>query len=159
MAAHEALGKSDEWYTPPYVFKALDVFFDLDVAHPGHEVVDWVPAMNIITSGSLAASWGHCFVWMNPPFGGRNGIRPWLSKFMAHGDGVSLAPDRTSAEWWQYAASQADMVLFVSGKIKFLRPDGTTGKQPSVGTTLFAKGANGVRALSNAHRNGLGLVR
>lgn len=32
--SHERRGKSDEWYTPKYVFDALGVVFDLDVAHP-----------------------------------------------------------------------------------------------------------------------------
>jgi hypothetical protein len=38
---------------------------------------------------------------MNPPFGGRNGLAPWLDKFFANGNGIALTPDRTSAPWWQ----------------------------------------------------------
>ena len=44
------------------------------------------------------------------------------------------------------------------GKIKFERPDGTVGKSPSTGTTLFAKGPEGVAALQNAYSNGLGML-
>lgn len=32
--SHEAAGKSDEWYTPKYIFDALNTWFDLDVAAP-----------------------------------------------------------------------------------------------------------------------------
>lgn len=34
MSAWENAGESDEWYTPRYVFDALGVTFDLDVAAP-----------------------------------------------------------------------------------------------------------------------------
>lgn len=34
MAAYEAYGKSDEWYTPRYIFDAIGIRFDLDVAAP-----------------------------------------------------------------------------------------------------------------------------
>ena len=30
---------SDEWYTPKYVFDALEEEFDLDVASPGKDIV------------------------------------------------------------------------------------------------------------------------
>lgn len=34
MAAYEAAGETDEWYTPRYIFDALGETFDLDVACP-----------------------------------------------------------------------------------------------------------------------------
>ena len=106
---------------------------------------------------SLTYPWDG-FIWMNPPFGGRNGLVPWLDKFFAHGNGIALTPDRTSAPWWQDAARRCDALLLVAGKVKFLRPDGTQGRSPSNGTTLFAVGAKGVKALQRAQENNLGLV-
>src|SRR5690554_3391996 len=94
-------GASDEWYTPAYIFDAMGARFDLDVAHPNGRTTH-VPAGRFYWSASLDLDWSG-FVWMNPPFGGRNGIVPWLEKFIIHGNGVALTPDRTSAEWWQYA--------------------------------------------------------
>ena len=35
MAAHERPAKSDEWYTPPYVFDAMGARFDMAVAQIG----------------------------------------------------------------------------------------------------------------------------
>lgn len=106
MAAHElSVGTSDEYYTPRYVFDALGVWFDLDVAHPG------------------ADRWP---TWAAP--------------------------------WWQAHAKQADLIMFVAEKIKFHRPDGSVAKQPGTGTTLWARGVNGVEALLNAERAGLGLT-
>ena len=75
---------------------------------------------------------------------------PWLDKFFAHSHGIALTPDRTSATWWQDAARKADATLFIHGKVKFERPDGSVGKAPSNGTTLFAAGERGVAALRRA---------
>lgn len=158
MALHEqSVGATDEWYTPPHVFEAMDVVFDLDVSSPRVPCPadDWCCAG--ICADSLTQPW-RGFVWMNAPFGGRNGLAPWLRKFFDHGDGVALVPDRTSAPWWQDYAPQADAMLFVRRKLRFLRPDGSEGKSPAQGTTLFAAGARGVQALNNAHRAGLGLI-
>lgn len=158
MALHEqATGATDEWYTPPHVFEAMAVRFDLDVSHPGLDVVDWIPADRIIEAGSLSRDWSG-FVWMNAPFGGRNGLLPWLEKFFQHGNGVALVPDRTSAPWWQAYARRADLLLFVSPKLKFIGRDGKLGASPAQGTTLMAVGERGRHALENATRAGLGLL-
>jgi hypothetical protein len=70
LGTHEQ-SVTDEWYTPPYIFDALEEIFDVDVAHPGAHVVDWVPAKQLITHDSLKVDW-HGFIWMNAPFGPRN---------------------------------------------------------------------------------------
>lgn len=156
MSAWETPGRSDEWYTPKYVFDALGCMFDLDVAAP-FDGPKHVPCQNWLAFSSLEREWNG-FVWMNPPFGGRNGLELWLDKFFAHGNGVALTPDRTSAPWWQKAAGRADAMLFVSGKIKFERPDGSIGKQPGNGTALWAAGTGGCVALLRAQKAGLGVA-
>lgn len=158
MSAYEqSAGASDEWYTPPYVFDALGVEFDLDVAHPGLDVVDWIPAAQVYTSEALQRVWfGE--IWMNAPFGRRNGLEPWLDKFFSHGRGIALTPDRTSAPWWQRYAAHATLVLFVSPKVKFIRPDGSRGEQPGTGTTLLGIGPVAENALVRADMLGLGVV-
>lgn len=152
MSAHEAPGKSDEWYTPKYVFDALGVKFSVDVAAPVDLTHVTTPANRFIHANSLEKPWDG-LVWMNPPFGKRNGLQPWLSKFFEHGQGIALTPDRTSAPWWNWAANRADGVLFVGHKIKFVKPDGTLGKQPGTGTCLWAAGDYAVTTL---RRCGLG---
>lgn len=155
--SHESNGKSDEWYTPKYIFDALECNFDLDVASPKDRTHTNVPASNFITGESLKIKYDG-FIWMNPPFGGRNGIMPWAEKFIKHADGIILTPDRTSTEWWQYLARKTDAVLFIQGKVKFIRYDGSIGAQSSNGTTLFAMGEEGMKALKKAHKNKLGIV-
>lgn len=169
MAKHEqCTGATDEWYTPPHVFQKLGAVYDDDVASPGGHVTPWIPAKRFITRDSLTTKW-HGFVWMNSPFGGRNGLVPWLEKFFEHGDGIALVPDRTSAPWWQQFAPQADLALFVGRKIRFIGGEeaaqlglvdkaGDPGKSPAQGTTLLASGQKAVEALQRAATAGLGAL-
>ena len=156
MALHEqCMGATDEWYTPAYVFEAMGCRFDVDVASPGRHVTPWIPAEHFVVSCSLGTPW-EGFAWMNPPFGGRNGLVPWLEKFFAHRHGIALVPDRTSAPWWQEYAPKADLVLAVAKKIKFIGVDGQPGKSPAQGTTLLAAGQDAIDALERASARGLG---
>jgi len=157
MAQHESQGLSDEWYTPKHVFDALGCFFDMDVAAPVDLTHVCTPAILFIKSDSLNKKWKG-FVWCNPPFGGRNSKALWLDKMSDHGNGICLTPDRSSAPWWQKAAKECDALLMISGKIKFLKPDGTLGISPSTGTTLFAYGEKAVIALNHAANNKLGIA-
>lgn len=158
MALHEqCVGATDEWYTPPHVFDALGCQFDIDVASPGQQITPWLPAKRFITVDSLSEKWMG-FVWMNAPFGGRNGLVPWLRKFFAHGNGIALTPDRTSAPWWQEFAPQADLIMFVAPKLKFIGQDGQPGASPAQGTSLMAIGRDGCHALHQANANDLGVL-
>jgi phage N-6-adenine-methyltransferase len=149
-----AIGDSDDWYTPKYIFDALEATFALDVAAP-EEGPKHVPCDRWYWKDGLTLPW-EGFVWMNPPYGGRNGLVPWLDKFADHGNGIALVPDRTSAPWWQDLADWAEEVFFVKGKIKFIRPDGSEGKQPSNGTTLVGLGQYASIAFEAAEFNDLG---
>lgn len=151
MAHWESLGESDEWYTPKYIFDALDCCFDLDVASP-ETGPKYVPAKKLVSSDSLVVPWVG-FVWMNPTFGGRNGLVPWLAKFTEHRNGIALVPDRTSAPWFQSYARRMDAILFLP-KVKFERPDGSVGKSPSCGTVLMGIGPSAVCSLEKAQNLG-----
>lgn len=152
-----SIGATDEWYTPRYIFDALGCKFDLDVAAPidgarHAQTYNWYHRID----NGLRKRW-HGFVWMNPPFGGRNGLVPWLDKFFRHGNGIALTPDRTSAPWWQDAANKADAMLLLRGKTRFERPDGSIGKSPGDGVTLWAAGIRAASILSQ-HGHKLGTV-
>jgi len=155
MAAYEAAGESDEWYTPRYIFDALGMRFSLDVAAPPagprHVPADswYTPKQN-----GLVQPW-FGVVWMNPPFGHMRHKRAWLRRFFDHGNGVALVPDRTSAPWFQEFAPLADAICWVAPKIKFERPDGTRGESPGTGTALLAAGPVAAAALDCC---GLGMI-
>jgi hypothetical protein len=165
VSAWEALGQSDEWYTPREVFDALGCRFDMDVAAP-MLLPSWIGERLNCTNprggrrwlwkDSLSTEWNG-FVWMNPPFGGRNGLVPWLDKFFEHGNGIALTPDRTSAPWFREAWPKAGAVLFTR-KLRFIRPDGTEGKPPSTGTALWASGPRAVNALHIAAAKDFGIL-
>lgn len=155
MAEHEpCVGASDEWYTPPEIFQALGLVFDLDPCSPGPG--HWVPAHRVYTrtDDGLARPWfGRVFV--NPPFGGRHGHLPWIKKFLEHGDGIAIVRAYTSAGWFHDLALSAETMLFPRGKTKFIRPDGTPGSQPGHGVVLLGMGGPCNRALQASR---LGLV-
>jgi len=154
MALHEqCVGATDEWYTPKYIFDALGCTFDVDVASPDPPP-PWVTALSFITSDSLREEWKG-FVWMNPPFGGRNALTPWLGKFLHHRDGICLVPDRTSEPWWRRYALQMDLVLFVAPKIKFIDRHGRPGCSPAQGTCLMSLGPRGSQALQRSQLGSL----
>ncbi len=142
---------SDEWYTPAYVFDALGVQFDLDVASP--EGGSNCPCQNFYFEDGEKKNWSG-FVWMNPPYGHQSTKRIWLDRFFDHGNGIALMPDRTSAPWWQEYAPRSDLVLFMTPKIKFEKPDGSLGESPSNGTCLFGVGAKACEALVRASHLG-----
>jgi hypothetical protein len=154
MAEHEpCIGETDEWYTPPEIFAALGERFDLDPCSPGPG--HWVPADRIYTKADdgLAQPW-EGFVFMNPPFGGRNGHVPWLMSFLEHGNGIAIVRAYTSSEWFHEYAVRADIMLFPRGKTKFVRPDGSIGKSPGHGVVLLGMGS---RAMAALQRSNLGL--
>lgn len=137
MAEHEKNGLTDDWYTPPEIFDKLACQFDLDPCAGGG---DFVPADSKIYHNGLDERW-HGNVWLNPPFGGRNEIRPWLEKFIIHGNGIALVPNRTATDWFQEWANSCEVLLFLQGKLKFIRPDGSVGKSPGYGNVLGSIGS------------------
>lgn len=152
---HEtAIGSSDDWYTPREILTALRLQFDLDPCSPGS--THWVPAHYVYTAkhDGLAQPW-FGLVFMNPPFGGRNGHVPWLEKFLAHGNGIAIVRAYTSSGWWHDTMPRAQMLCFPRGKTQFIRPDGSVGKAPGHGVALIGMGDVSCSALA---ASGLGMV-
>lgn len=152
---HEkSTGKTDEWYTPKDLLQAIGQVYDLDPCSPGRNKCN-VTTLNVYTiwDNGLTQDW-EGFVFMNPPFGGRNSHIPWLVKFLKHGDGIAIVRAYTSAAWFHDYAIKADAMLFPRGKTKFVRPDGTVGKAPGHGIVLLAMGERAKIALKTS---GLGL--
>jgi len=154
MAEHEpSIGASSDWYTPPEIFKALDLVFDLDPCSPGPG--HWVPARKIYVErdDGLRQPWSG-MVFMNPPFGGRNGHVPWLVKFFDHANGIAIVRAYTSSGWFHaHIVPRAELLLFPKGKTKFVRPDGSVGKAPGHGVVLIGMGDVACTAL---RKSGLG---
>lgn len=156
MAEHEpSIGGSDEWFTPREIFDALGLTFDLDPCSPNppspYCSVPTLRSYTVVDDG-LQQPWSG-LVFMNPPFGGRNGHVPWLEKFLRHGHGIAIVRAYTSSAWFHDHAVKADTKLFPRGKTKFIRPDGSIGKAPGHGVVLLGMGSVADDAL---RRSGLG---
>lgn len=111
-----------------------------------------MPADRVYTKqdDGMTQPWSGC-VFMNPPFGGRNGHVPWLKRFLMHGDGIAIVRAYTSSRWFHDWAVQADALLFPRGKTKFIRPDGSIGKAPGHGVVLLGAGMSACVALKSSH--------
>ena len=125
---------SDECYTPRWVFDAMGLRFDLDVAAPRGG--PWrVPVRRYYTEDDdgLAKPW-EGLVWCNPPF---SKFRPWVEKWAQHPTGVLMgtyAPERYATV---NQLGAADAVAFIS--VKFEKPDGTLIK-PRHGVAVAFRG-------------------
>lgn len=153
---HERAGGPTEWYTPPLVFEALAMAFDLDPCSPGPLVVPWIPARTHYTKADdgLTQPW-RGRVWLNPPYG--PGIDRWLGRFCEHRNGIALIFARTDTQWFHRYAVRADAVCFTRRRIPFVSPATPNNicGGPGCGSVLLAYGS---RCVESVRRSGLGLV-
>lgn len=153
---HERAGGSVEWYTPPRIFAALGLPFDLDPCSPGERVVPWIPAATHFTQADdgLLQPW-HGRVWLNPPYG--RAIERWLDRFAAHRRGIALVFARTDTAWFHRYATRADALCFTRGRIAFVSPTTVENRYAGAGcgSVFLAYGGECVEAL---RQSGLGFV-
>ena len=128
---------SDDYWTPKWIFDALGVQFDLDVACPP-EGPAHTPAHYWYTqeTDGLAKPWfGN--VWMNPPFSKTNN---WAYRFIEHKNGICLVP-MGKTKWFARLWEESDAVMSLPPNLKF--DQGTIFIQ----TCLFAFGVENVEAM------------
>ena len=137
---------SDDYWTPKWLFDALGIEFDLDVAcPPGGPPHTPAKAWYTQETNGLTSPWfGR--VWMNPPF---SNLTPWVNKFVDHANGICLLPFSKSY-WFEKLWNTADALTLPPIRIKF---DQGPIFMPVV---LAAYGNDNVNALRNS---GLGHTR
>lgn len=145
--SHESQANiSVDWYTPSWIFEKLGVEFDLDPCQPD-EKIPWIPAKNrytLVDDGLTSPWFGN--VWLNPPYGKQTPL--WLAKMHVHRNGIALVFARTDCKWFHDYVANADAILFIRSRIKFV--DGknkTSGGGPGSGSMLVAWGFDNVQAL------------
>ena len=164
---HESTyNESKEWYTPKYIFDALDLCFDMDVCSPGKDVVSWIPAERHLTiaDDGLTSNWRGT-VWCNPPYG--MDTPKWMQKLCKHGDGIALVFSRTDTNWFHDYAAKSDGILFISKRVQFIQskqaesyakgfPVKNSGS--GAGSMLIAYGRKAMFRLQDAEARGLGII-
>ena len=142
---------NDEWWTPPWIFLRMGVWFDLDVCAPSGGV-PWVPATYHLErdEDGLTALWfGR--VWCNPPY---NNINSWLDRMAEHGNGIALSLGDSSTQRFARHVNLASLVCFIDQRIKFVRPGWQASQQVDFSNILIAYGDECGEALI---KSGLGV--
>lgn len=143
-------GKTSEWWTPPSVFDALGLDFDLDPCAPPLPHAIWIPAVRRLTlaDDGLNKSWSGR-VWLNPPYGKETGA--WVERLADHGWGIALVFSRTDVRWWHQTVPRATAVCFIEGRLTFIAGAGQSAPGNSGGpSALIAYGDDCARALERA---------
>jgi hypothetical protein len=162
MSHEPGNGGSPEWYTPPELFAALGLEFDLDPCAPPLPLADWLPVDRRYTQADdgLILPWHpHERVWLNPPYGQETGR--WVGRLADHGNGIALTFVRLDTPWAQSALQRADAACFVLGRVNFIAGPGASLRRfdrrsrAGAPSMLLAFGASCARALT---KSGLGTV-
>lgn len=126
------------WLTPRYILRALGPF-DLDPCCPDGGM-PWQTARQMITKSEdgLKADWNGKRVWLNPPYG-REAL-PFFEKMADHaGGGIALVFARTDTALWQdIIFPHSEAILFLRGRLRFCRQNGTPGETATAPSALVA---------------------
>jgi phage N-6-adenine-methyltransferase len=137
---------ADNWYTPKWIFDALNVEFDIDVCSPIGGT-GLVPAKKFysIEDDALKQDW-HGLVWMNPPY---SKPAPFLDKFIEHNNGLALIT-LAKARWFHKVWNSSASILPMPVNLKFVRPEGGEN-QVMMNTALIGLGEIAVDAMKQSN--------
>ena len=128
---------SDEWYTPQWLVERLGPF-DTDPCSPMEPPYIIAPLAYNKEQDGLSNTWRGT-VWLNPPYS-RKPLRAFCEKMAKHNNGIALLVNRQDNLLFQEVIfPSAKSMLFMRHRVKFLRPDGTSGS-PFFGSCLVAWG-------------------
>lgn len=137
----------DEWYTPPWLFDALGLRFDVDVCAPVDSQLRTVPADRVYTidDDGLTQPWDG-LIWCNPPY---SNPTPWAERMIEHGNGLLLSHVPINGLWALRAWWGCSTLRLLQG-MEFLRPSGEL-QRPGYWLHLVAFGdvaGDAVRAMT-----------
>ncbi len=143
-----------EWYTPPHIFEALGLEFDLDPCSPAGGL-HWIPAKRFysLADNGLTQAW-EGRVFMNPPYH-RKVISAWMQRLVEHGNGVALVLNRTDTQWFQEYAWSAYCLCFIHKRVVYIPGEGQKSSQAGCGSVLLGFGPICAEAVANC---GLGTI-
>ena len=122
---------NNEWYTPADIIESARKVLgtiDLDPASSGI-ANETVKAETFFTAedDGLAHEWAGN-IWLNPPYASGL-IEQFVDKLLGSNfhQAIVLVNNATDTEWFGRLAEHATAVVFPKGRVKFLRPDKSTG--------------------------------
>ena len=138
------------WLTPRHLVEPLGPF-DLDpCGAPGWELAETTYLLEDGRDGLTEPWFGR--VWLNPPYGKE--YEPFLGRRVEHGTGTALLFARTeTAVFHRLVWPAASALLFLRGRVTFLRPDGSRAKaNAGAPSCLVAYGDDDAEALLRVER-------
>lgn len=154
LGNEKSVANTDVWLTPPYILDALGEF-DLDPCSSIGRPWDTAKKHYTIEDDGYNQDW-HGRVWMNPPYGPE--LDRWLHKLSNHGDGIALVFARTETRAFfrnVWASDTARGIMFLRGRVKFCRPDGSVGGTSGAPSCLIAYGDENLQALRDCSLDGV----
>lgn len=139
----------DDWYTPRWIIDTLGPF-DLDPSAAPPEVRPFQTAPLCYTKedDGLSLPWKGA-VWLNPPYS-RVLLRKFCERMAKHNNGIALLVNRQDNLLFQEVIfPTAASMIFMRHRVKFIRPDGSTGN-PFFGSCLVAWGEECDKRLKNS---------
>jgi hypothetical protein len=141
--------ENNEWYTPTeHIELARQVLGEIDLDPASNAIAQQrVRATRFFTKDDdgLSLPW-QGRVWLNPPYS-RNLMSRFVDKLLSELDcgrvteAIVLTNNTTDPIWFHRLSKAAAAQCFPRGRIKFLRPDGTTGS-PAQGQVFHFLGEN-----------------
>lgn len=150
IAADSISTTSDDCYTPRWVFDAMGLHFDIDVAAPPGG--PWhVPCNHYYTvaDDGLSQPWNG-LIWCNPPY---SNFRPWAERYMKSERAVLMGLVINSS-WVAPVLSASEAVAFLMLR-RFARPDGSfTDFRQTVFVAFRGVGTEPAEHLAAADKSG-----
>jgi phage N-6-adenine-methyltransferase len=153
----------NEWYTPPeFIEAARKVMGGIDLDPASSEIANQiVHAKYYFTKedDGLKKPW-YGNVFMNPPYASEL-IKQFASKFASHvvdgsiSQGIVLVNNATETAWFRELIDCASAVVFTSGRVRFLDPQGNPGA-PLQGQAFIYCGPDAIEFLDQFSKFGWG---
>lgn len=142
MGSHQRpIGKENERFTPGFVVKPLGPY-DTDVATGKKRPFDIARRNITAKQNSLAMDWrGFGRVWCNPPFD-RRVVGEFVRRMPTCPGGTLLLHVRTETKWFQPVWQSATAILWLAGRVIFLRTDGSPCIIDNPKSKHYGKSAN-----------------
>lgn len=123
--------KSIEWGTPPEIFNPLNDEFNFTLDVCANENNSRVARFFTQHNNGLVQSWDNEVCWCNPPYGRE--VQKWCKKAYEQSKKgtttVLLIPCKTNTKWWHKLVIPYAEVRFLSGRVKFVYPNGEQSTQ------------------------------